>query len=555
MNDKLFVIAIGGTGMRCLESFVHLCAIGMFDGQEIDILTIDTDSGNGNKDRSEKLIALYNDIKTPSKDKIGGTPNRQTFFSAKLNLYKYSTDYAGNRCSFRNLANIGDEDSDNQDLADLFLDKESVQKFDLAHGYRAQTHLGSMLMYHGIVEAAQNAQIKGNDAMPVEKDLREFVVKLQDAGAGARVFIFGSVFGGTGASSIPVVPRALNDAVKIFSDGNNSLDPENVKFGASLLTDYFKFPNPDTTQKSKEKVIANSSNFALNSQAALEFYRKDPTVKTYYRRLYHVGWPASMRKDISGGKLLTGGNDQKNPCHVVELMCAMAAYDFFTQQELAVEVNAENMPCYYRTVEADDAGKFFKFTADSFTKENARIFHQKLAQMFSLANVVLASEYAAYGKPSTAKEKYGIQDFISRISDAGDKTYDSLDANDIINIEDYLKMFAFYINAEKQQVVPGWLYQVKDSIDGGKFIFRNDAFIHTVADFKRIAKNPGTIFDDNEAEKNWAKGGLISSQYDIFIKGLCQDTQVKQEQNTSSIKEQFLAYLYNAIRLAHHFES
>ena len=31
---KLFVIAIGGTGMRCLESFVHLCAIGMFDNHD-----------------------------------------------------------------------------------------------------------------------------------------------------------------------------------------------------------------------------------------------------------------------------------------------------------------------------------------------------------------------------------------------------------------------------------------------------------------------------------------------------------------------------------------
>ena len=27
MLEKLFVIAIEGTGMRCLESFVHLCAI------------------------------------------------------------------------------------------------------------------------------------------------------------------------------------------------------------------------------------------------------------------------------------------------------------------------------------------------------------------------------------------------------------------------------------------------------------------------------------------------------------------------------------------------
>jgi outer membrane protein insertion porin family len=34
-KDALFVIAIGGTGMRCLESFVHLCAIGMLDGREV----------------------------------------------------------------------------------------------------------------------------------------------------------------------------------------------------------------------------------------------------------------------------------------------------------------------------------------------------------------------------------------------------------------------------------------------------------------------------------------------------------------------------------------
>ena len=54
--DKLFVIAIGGTGMRCLESFVHLCAIGMFDNEEIEILTLDTDQENGNKGRVERLI-------------------------------------------------------------------------------------------------------------------------------------------------------------------------------------------------------------------------------------------------------------------------------------------------------------------------------------------------------------------------------------------------------------------------------------------------------------------------------------------------------------------
>lgn len=78
MADKKFIVAIGGTGMRCLESFVHLCAIGMFDKEEINILTLDTDQTNGNKNRVEQLIDTYNHIKSADSTEIdGGTPNAQ----------------------------------------------------------------------------------------------------------------------------------------------------------------------------------------------------------------------------------------------------------------------------------------------------------------------------------------------------------------------------------------------------------------------------------------------------------------------------------------------
>ncbi len=64
--NKIFIIAIGGTGhVDVLESFVHPCAMGMFDNKTIDILTLDTDQSNGNKDRVEALIDLYN------KDQVG----------------------------------------------------------------------------------------------------------------------------------------------------------------------------------------------------------------------------------------------------------------------------------------------------------------------------------------------------------------------------------------------------------------------------------------------------------------------------------------------------
>ena len=124
MADKLFVIGIGGTGMRCLESFVHLCAIGMFDNQEINVLTLDTDATNGNLERVRNLIGLYSDIKSGA-TKDGGTPNNNTFFSAKLNLYGFNTDYnSPSRSTYRNISRLteGESSRQNKMLSDLFLD-------------------------------------------------------------------------------------------------------------------------------------------------------------------------------------------------------------------------------------------------------------------------------------------------------------------------------------------------------------------------------------------------------------------------------------------------
>lgn len=43
MARQFFVLGIGGTGMRCIESLIHLCAMGMFDDTDIHLLALDTD--------------------------------------------------------------------------------------------------------------------------------------------------------------------------------------------------------------------------------------------------------------------------------------------------------------------------------------------------------------------------------------------------------------------------------------------------------------------------------------------------------------------------------
>lgn len=93
-------------------------------------------------------------------------------FLGKINLYRFYTVYGeGNRKTYKILSgvNSGLHKEENTDLTDLFFDDDSVQSFELSHGYRAQTHLGSLLMYHGIIEAARNISRNGESASNAEK--------------------------------------------------------------------------------------------------------------------------------------------------------------------------------------------------------------------------------------------------------------------------------------------------------------------------------------------------------------------------------------------------
>ncbi|MDB2463678.1 hypothetical protein N9W69_02545, partial [Flavobacteriaceae bacterium] len=409
-SDKLFVIGIGGTGMRCLESFTYMCAMGMFDGKEINILTLDTDQLNGNKNRTENLIRKYIAIKDPEKKNDGGKPNNDTFFSAKLNLYSFWTDYnSSGRSKFKNIAQIhNDQDGDNKMLSELFLE-ESVQEFNLSHGYRAQTHLGSYLMYHAIVEAAKNLN-SGKNEQSHEKEFGEFLQKIYDAGSEAKIFVFGSIFGGTGASSIPIIPKALNDALKVRDgEGKMGLD-KNAKFGSTLLTEYFSFTKPDEQQKKDKEnaVIADSSFFTLNSQAALQFYQGDPTVRKTYKRMYHIGWPIETEdfsKNKAEKKTITGGQSQKNKCHITEFLCACAAFDFFNTDTM----DNDSAVYVHKSVRFKDNNMSFNFNDFIGDGERGKLFANKFAGFTALMHMVLGENKGAIGDN-------GIKGFLDRMS-------------------------------------------------------------------------------------------------------------------------------------------
>ncbi len=529
--DKYFVIGIGGTGMRCLEAFTHLCAMGMFDNREIDILSIDTDTNNGNKGRSEQLIERYIRIKGMDQ----GKPTANSFFSAKLNLHKFAPEYAGERLTYELISglNSGSEETrrDNQALSDLFFDKD-VQQFKLNHGYRAQTHLGSHLMYHCIVDAAR--KVRDGHAGKADQSLLDFINKIYQAEERARVFIFGSIFGGTGASSIPVLPRALDDALRI-RDKNARIHPD-ARFGCSLLTEYFNFNVPDAAQRKEQKIIADSNNFSRNSQAALMFYDDDETVKKTYQLMYHVGWPHQTNFSMgdTSSRTVTGGDEQKNPAHITELLCAAAAHDFFNRVG-----SQEQHDIVYRSADWQNDAFLFDFQ-DFVGNEHAKDFMNRAGALLALAHIVINRERAGEGQN-------GTDNLIKKFKTFGIPDYINLPLDDAKDLDEYLKSFAFSFTASS--VVPGWLFQVRQSVNG-PFLFHTDALSGNAKQLRDF--HFGKIFSD-EAHQFARKGkfGIGSGDpYDEFRKVIQDDQSVRpsaERQKVERLNERFLGHAYNTL--------
>ena len=129
-TSKYFLVCAGGTGMRCLQSFINLCSVGMFAGQTIDVLLLDTDAENKDKKNTENLMQKYTKLMHNTGEAKSNKAGE--FFSANINLYTFIPDYSKETTKrFTLISEIEKGDpSVNKRLGDLFYE-EPVQEFDL----------------------------------------------------------------------------------------------------------------------------------------------------------------------------------------------------------------------------------------------------------------------------------------------------------------------------------------------------------------------------------------------------------------------------------------
>jgi hypothetical protein len=538
MAKQIFVIGIGGTGMRCIEAFTHLCAIGMFDNTDVHLLALDTDKDNGNFTRLKNLKEAY--IKTKGVNKkqfaLGST-----FFSANLHYYQFSPDYS-KLSTFEALYNYGDAKFSSPEkaaVADLLF-TDNAKAFDLKHGYRAQTHLGSMLMYHSIIN-----DIKQNDI----SDLKRFIQELITASSSSnpRVFILGSVFGGTGASSIPIIPKALKEAAALMA---NATDIErNAYFGATLLTSYFSFPLPNDREKAEQKVIAASDKFALNSQAAMMFYEADETVKKTYQKFYMMGtegmeWQPSKVKD----KTITGGENQENDSHYIELLAAFAAWHFFNSPDEGSDdaglvglhdLKLEKKPEYlYRTFNENGKIDFIDFVGSERKEELAK----KLGLFTAMSYLVLLEKYDFF-----VQAKNGD---LKKIKIDG---YENIDPEEVKNLKRYMSLFHFDVE-NSGKIKDGWLRQVHRSAGSGdKFLLNPAVFgCNSEKELEKFDFNDTLYQKNSDFESFKFKTGLFGSIYDVFLKNFISS---KEPESITNKNEKLIKRTYDALCQLYNFKS
>ncbi|MBC7880952.1 MAG: hypothetical protein H7Y37_06410 [Anaerolineae bacterium] len=305
-----YVIGIGGTGAKCVEAFVHMVAAGLVNpsdrAKDISVLLIDPDVANGSLERARSTLQKYREVRTvPSVGRIAFLRDGLEPVDRQKSQWAWSPFADEANPSFQRrftYAGMGVLEAGLLDV--LYTDAE--KKASLRKGFLGRPSIGAAVM----------AEILDLDDPDLEEPWKGLSNRLKND-KDPKVFIVGSIFGGTGASGMPTVARLLADF----------MSTSEIRIGCALVLPYFSFPAPDAQQA--QQVQARAEEFLLRSQAALSYYQsKLSEDRDIYDAVYLLG--TDDLPQVENNSL--GSKEQRNPPHYLELYAATAALHFFEQQ-------------------------------------------------------------------------------------------------------------------------------------------------------------------------------------------------------------------------------
>lgn len=323
---KLYVFAIGGTGIRVLKSLVFLLASGVkSNASEIVPIIIDVDKGGGDLTRTIETLNKYKSIYNSIGNSVSNS-EYDGFFKTKItDLFEvpgaeFRLNIQGiQNLRFQDYIELGSLSDDNERMAKLLFSESNLDlRMDV--GFKGNPNLGSVVLN----------QFEDNP------DFRKFATSFEKDD---RIFIISSIHGGTGASGFPLLVKNLRNA-----DNTNipkSADIANALIGAITVLPYFKLQDGEI----------KSQDFISKTIAALEYY-KENLLKSV-DALYYIGL-----NDTNTYENKPGGEDQKNDAHIVELASALSIVDFAMKEtNKLLELKEDDRKYYEFGIRGDSGGR------------------------------------------------------------------------------------------------------------------------------------------------------------------------------------------------------
>lgn len=474
---KLFIFAIGGTGERVLRSFTMMLAAGVKTLSKYDIypIMVDYDKENEDKKRTRELLENYHKIHTAAYHRRGDffstiedEDSRKeriatNFFGAKLcNLDGLKTNYVfpfgpdeinkeekfQENIDYNNLTNP--KDATKRFLSSLYDESTSPDtelNLNMEQGFRGNPNVGSVV-FKKIQRAVEFKNFK--HAFNAASD---------------KIMIIGSLFGGTGASGIPEIHKAIRTEVG-----------DDAKIGALLVLPYFEPMLPN------EGGAIVASRFNSKTKAALNFYEESGLKdKNGFNKIYYVGDPVATKIAYS-----EGGETQKNNANLVELIGAMMIEHFVAdrggnQKEFKFVLNAN-------ISDEDKEGYRGRLFSDDFKgcKDEEKDLLKDLLN-FALAMKIFKVEVAG-------EKARDIYNFLIKRDGKNDADYKNID-NLISELSD------FYIKYQE------WLKELDfDGGEGHPELANSHRFALCDMAQYEISKNYSDILCRNEENKTDSKG-------------------------------------------------
>ena len=312
------LIGVGGTGAKVVEAALVAFLAGL-GPPSVTVGFVDQDESNGNVDRARDLLArsaafrrLWSGERPDALDfgapEEGGLPfGRVVVDALDPPLWCPHAEQGTTLASIFSADVMSRDDEALRSAMDvLYAPGPEELGMDLGVGYRGRPHVGAAAMLSRLAD-------------PDNGFARALTAALRRARSGeeVRIFLCGSVFGGTGAAGFPNLARTLR---KLADDARGGGGGQ-VRVGGALMLPYFSFAPPEDEGAN----VAKPEDLLRNTRDALKYYHRLFSDEAVFDELYLTGWSPAFPL----GYHSPGAASQANPPLPPELVAAMGAVRFF----------------------------------------------------------------------------------------------------------------------------------------------------------------------------------------------------------------------------------